>query len=76
MHITIYSKDSCSHCVRAKSALDERKIPYTELKLGRDFDREALLSKVPTARTFPVVLVEGKHIGGADQLLTFLGKTY
>lgn len=73
MQVTIYSKDQCGHCVRAKTALDNRKIPYTELKLGRDFTREQLLEQVPTARTFPVVLVEGKHIGGADQLITLLG---
>lgn len=74
MQITIYSKTECGHCVRAKNALDNRKIPYLELKLGRDFDREELFKQVPTARTYPVVVVEGKHIGGADQLIALLGE--
>ena len=74
MQITIYSKSECGHCVRAVNALNARKIPFTELKLGRDFDREELFKQVPTARTYPVVVIEGKHIGGADQLIKLLGE--
>lgn len=73
MQVTIYSKTECGHCVRAINALNARKIPFTELKLDRDFKREDLIKQVPTARTYPVVLVEGKHIGGADQLIALLG---
>ena len=73
MQVTIYSKTECGACTRAKAALDLRKIPYTELKLGEHFTREELLQQVPTARTFPVVMIEGKHIGGADQLVALLG---
>lgn len=74
MQVTVYSKIECGHCVRAMNALNNRKIPFTELKLGRDFNREELLEQVPTAKTFPVILIDGKHIGGADQLIKLLGE--
>lgn len=73
MKITIYSKLDCAHCVRAKNFLDGKNIPYLEMKLGQHFDREELFRQVPTARTYPVVVIDGKHIGGADQLIKLLG---
>ena len=39
-----------------------------EYKLGVDYTREQLLEKFPNARTFPVVVIDGFHIGGFEQL--------
>ena len=32
--ITIFSLDECPHCKRAKSALEERDIPFAEINLS------------------------------------------
>lgn len=66
--ITIYSKNNCPHCVRAKLTLTNKGIPFTTLTLDEDFTRDVLLEMFPTAKTFPVIVIDGFYIGGADQL--------
>ena len=36
--------------------------------LGEDFDREELLEKFPTARTFPQITAHGEYVGGFNEL--------
>jgi len=67
-HVEIYSKDNCPYCNRAKQLLNTMNIPFNEQKLDRDFTREILLERFPNAKTYPVVVVDGFHIGGYYQL--------
>lgn len=69
MAIELYSKTNCSFCDQAKQLLRTHGKDYIEYKLDEDFTREILLSKFPEAKTFPVVVVDGFHIGGYQQLL-------
>jgi len=66
--VVIYSKDNCSYCAYAKNLLEQKKIPYQELKLNLDFSREQILELYPTAKTFPIITVDGFYIGGYSQL--------
>lgn len=66
--IEIYSKDNCTYCTSTKNLLDTRNKLFTEYKLGVDYTREQLLEKFPNARTFPVVVIDGFHIGGFNEL--------
>jgi hypothetical protein len=43
-------------------------IPYNERRLDVHFSREQLLELYPTARTYPVVVVDGWYVGGSDEL--------
>ena len=72
MQVEIYTKDKCPYCFRAKTALTNKGIPYTEQKLGVDFTREMLLEKYSLAKTYPVIVVDGFFIGGYDELTTLL----
>jgi len=74
MAIELYSKTNCSHCDQAKQLLRTHGKDYIEYKLDEDFTREILLSKFPEAKTFPVVVVDGFHIGGYQQLLQQLNE--
>jgi glutaredoxin 3 len=71
--ISIYSKDNCVYCGRAKRLLSTRGISYREQTLEHDFTREDILEKFPSARTFPIVAVDGKFIGGYDNLVEYVG---
>jgi len=64
MRVTYYSRDNCDYCAKLKKYLEAKKQEYTELKLTVDFTREELLELYPNAKTFPVVVVDGKFIGG------------
>ena len=58
----------CVYCESAKGFLETRKHKYKETVVGKDITREQLLERFPTARTFPVVLVDDQPIGGFQQL--------
>ena len=47
-------------------------IQYKELKLNEDFTREGLLDMFPSAKTFPVIVVDGMNIGGYNELRSYL----
>lgn len=66
--VTIYTKENCVFCTKAKMLLANKNINYNELKLNEDFTRESLLELFPSAKTFPVIVVDGFNIGGFDQL--------
>jgi glutaredoxin len=74
MNVTIYSRENCGHCTKAKMLLVSRNIPFKEMKLNEDFTREYLLELFPSATTFPVVVVDGFNIGGFDQLSKMLNE--
>ena len=38
----------------------------------KDFEMQFILEKFPGARTFPQIIVDGKHVGGFDDLEAFL----
>lgn len=68
MNILIYTKPDCPYCTSAKTLLNTRGIGFSEMKLNEDFTREFLLENYPSARTFPVIVVDGFYIGGFEQL--------
>lgn len=67
--IEIYSKDHCVFCDKAKSLLDKLSKQYNQYKLDEHFTRDEIIEKFPDARTFPIVVVDGKWIGGYNELL-------
>jgi len=68
MNVTIYSRENCVYCTKAKMLLTNRGISYKELKLHEDFTREQLLEIFPAVQTFPVIVVDGFNIGGFTEL--------
>jgi glutaredoxin 3 len=67
--VTVYTTDSCSHCVSAKMLLDKYGVSYDVINLSRDPDsREELVEKTGMF-TFPQILIDGEPLGGFDQLL-------
>jgi glutaredoxin len=74
MNVVIYTKDNCSYCTSAKSFLKNKNIPFQELALNVDFTRETLLEQFPSARTFPVVVIDGFNIGGFSELVTTINE--
>lgn len=80
MKAEIYTKDMCPYCVKAKELLHQLNIPYVEYKISSGFGetppkanqfyvtKDDLLDKLPTAKTVPQIWIDGKHMGGYDQL--------
>lgn len=69
--IAIFSKSYCPYCRRAKRIFSELKEqPYVvELDLRDDgYKIQNVLLELIGRRTVPQIFVNGKHIGGADDL--------
>ena len=74
LDVTVFSRHGCPHCARAKGLLRDAGIPFEELMLNRDYS-DRTLRAVAAATTFPQVFVNGRHIGGADELAHWLDET-
>lgn len=68
MNVVVYTKENCSYCMSAKILLTNKGVPFKEQKLGEDFTRETILEMFPSAKSFPIVVIDGFNIGGYSQL--------
>ena len=66
--ITVYSKDQCVFCDKAITLLKLKAKDHNVYKLGKDFDRDTILEMFPDARTFPIITVDKRFIGGYNEL--------
>ena len=67
--IEIYTKKTCSYCVRAKQLLDKKAVRYTEIKVDEDpKDLEMMLLRAEGRRTVPQIFIDDRGIGGCDDL--------
>lgn len=71
--ITLFTRDGCSFCAKAKAMLEERGYEYEELKLHRDVTIHQMRG-VTGRHTVPQVYWDGTHIGGSDDLERYLAK--
>jgi len=72
--VSMISKPGCSHCQRARQALDDQAMPYEEIKLGQGGMSLTTLKAVSGNSTTPQVFIDGKLIGGADELVKYLNQ--
>lgn len=81
MKSLMYSKENCPYCDAARTLLDSLSIDYIELKLGVDYAKEDLVQVMeannrPTDRlTVPQVFLNGRYIGGSDDLAKYVEET-
>jgi len=68
MGVTLYTTEPCGYCRVAKALLDKRNIPYEEINLAKDPDGRAELVRLTGMMTFPQVVIDGRPIGGFQEL--------
>ncbi|MBL0318957.1 MAG: glutaredoxin 3 [Alphaproteobacteria bacterium] len=68
-NIEIYTTQSCPYCVRAKQLFQKKGVHYSEIDVSYDADlREKMMSRAGGKRTVPQIFIDGKHMGGCDDL--------
>ena len=72
MNVVIYTKQNCSYCTNAKALMASKNIGYTEMKLDEDFTRDFIVETFPSAKTFPIIVVDGFNIGGYQEFQKML----
>jgi glutaredoxin-like protein len=69
--VTVFSREGCEFCARAKGMLRDAEIEFEELVLNRDYT-DRTLRAVATKTTYPQVFINGQLIGGSDDLAQWL----
>lgn len=80
MKATMYTKNGCPYCVRAKALLALKGVEVTEHNFQTDpskrdelFEKAAAINVVP--RTAPQIWLNDEYIGGYDQLAAHYNAT-
>lgn len=67
--VEIYTRPMCGFCLRAKRLLDRKGVAYAEYDIWAEAGRKAEMEgRNPGARTVPQVFIDGRAIGGSDEL--------
>jgi glutaredoxin-like protein len=69
--VAVFSRPGCPYCAKAKGLLRDAGIEFEELVLNRDYTDQTLRA-VADATSYPQVFVDGKLIGGSDDLEAWL----
>jgi glutaredoxin 3 len=67
--VEIYTKVFCSFCTRAKSLLASKGVAFdeTDITMGGP-GRAAMIQRANGRTTVPQIFIDGRHIGGCDDL--------
>ena len=68
-HTEIYTKSWCPYSIRAKALLNKKGVPYTEIDVTTDRERELEMIKRSGAHTVPQIFIDDQLIGGHDDLV-------
>jgi glutaredoxin 3 len=73
LDIVIYSKDNCPWCTKAKAALTDKKLSYKSIDvLSMDPSELEKIMEETGRRTVPNIFINGKNIGGYQELMKWL----
>ena len=90
-NVEIYTKSDCKFCKYAKRYLESYNLEYIEHNLDDKEDRDSFFKKLNTVcegdsckvltgddafSTVPQIYVNGKHVGGFNELYTYFKPTY
>jgi glutaredoxin 3 len=62
--VTVYTKESCPFCVRAKRLLEKKDVPYEEIDVERDDALRAWLVEKTGQMTVPQIFAGERSLGG------------
>jgi glutaredoxin 3 len=67
--VKVYTTTICPYCFKAKALLKKRDVPFEEIDVSGDPEKRAWLVAASGGRkTVPQIFVDGKPVGGADEL--------
>jgi glutaredoxin 3 len=67
--VVIYTKPGCPYCAMAEALLARKGVDYTEIVASNDpAKKQEMIQRSGGRMTFPQIFIDGKHIGGSDDL--------
>jgi glutathione-dependent peroxiredoxin len=70
--VSLFAKVGCPFCAKAKTMLQEHGLDYEEITVGKNVTTRSVRA-VTGAMTVPQVFIDGKLIGGSEDLAAYLG---
>lgn len=70
--VTLFAKEGCPFCARAKAMLKEHGLDYEEIIVGKHVTTRSLRAATK-ATTVPQVFIDGELIGGSEALAAYFG---
>eukprot|EP00122_Pirum_gemmata_P000415 Pgem_evm1s366 len=73
--ITIFSKESCPYCIKAKTLLKDKNYSFNEINFNNITDEDekykvlTSLKNMTGQTTVPNIFINGQHVGGYTELL-------
>ncbi|HXH00411.1 MAG TPA: glutaredoxin 3 [Sphingomicrobium sp.] len=69
--LEIYTKSTCGFCTRAKRLLEMKKVDFEEHPVdGGGSKKDEMVRRAGGRMTVPQIFIDGKHVGGCDDLMT------
>jgi glutathione-dependent peroxiredoxin len=72
--VFMFAKEGCPFCAKAKTMLSDRGIDYEAVYVGKNVSMRSLKAATGVG-TVPQVFIDGKLIGGSDDLAAYFGET-
>ncbi|WGM32764.1 glutaredoxin 3 [Brevundimonas sp. NIBR11] len=67
--VVLYTKPGCPYCMAAMGLLARKGVDFTEIVASNDPEKKAeMIEKSGGKATFPQIFIDGKHIGGSDDM--------
>ncbi len=66
--VVIYTATYCPFCWRAKALLEGKKVSFVEIDVTNDPAKRQEMEARSGRRTVPQIFIDGKPIGGCDDL--------
>jgi glutaredoxin 3 len=66
--IQMYTTAWCGYCLRAKALLDQRGLPFEEIRIDTEPDFRTKLEELTGGWTVPQIVIDGRPIGGYTEL--------
>jgi Glutaredoxin, GrxC family len=68
--VEIYTTPTCGFCHMAKRVLAKKGVAYAETDVSRDpAQKQAMIQRANGRRTVPQIFIDGRHVGGCDDLI-------
>ncbi|WP_113175913.1 glutaredoxin 3 [Agrobacterium cavarae] len=66
--VTIYTRDFCGYCARAKALLQGKNVNFTEYNATENPQYRQEMMDKSGRNTFPQIFIGEQHVGGCDDL--------
>lgn len=67
--VEVYTKAFCPYCSRARALLGTKGVDFEEIDITMDASlRRTMIDRANGGNTVPQIFIDGRHIGGSDDL--------